>query len=172
MKVGEIIGSILELVLKIGVLIFLITLIYKYALVSYDYGYRVFTEAPVSVGEGRIISVEIKEGQSAMEIGEMLQQKGLIRDSKIFVLQELLSSHRGEEVPGIYDLSTAMTGEEMIAAICPDPDLAIEETAEKANTAQETAPEEENLEIIGEDESLNEMNVIEGEEVGGEGEGQ
>lgn len=164
MKVGEIIGSILELVLKIGVLIFLITLIYKYALVSYDYGYRVFTEAPVSVGEGRIISVEIKEDQSVMEIGEMLQQKGLIRDAKIFVLQERLSAHHGDEVPGIYDLSTAMTGEEMIAVICPAADM-IEEPEEKAISDEPIieAPEEEELEIIDEDESLNELNMIEGD---------
>lgn len=120
MKILEIVGSILEIIIKFAVLVYLITLIYRGALMSYDYGYRVFTEAPVSVGEGRIISVEIKDDQSAKEIGEMLQQKGLIRDYKIFFLQERLSEHHGKEVPGIYDLSTAMTGEQMLEIICPN----------------------------------------------------
>lgn len=119
MRILEVVASILELAIKIAVLIFLITQIYKVTLMAYDYGYRVFTEAPVSVGEGRIISVEIKEDQSVKDIADMLQQKGLIRESKIFFLQELLSEYRGKEVPGIYDLSTAMTGEEMLAVICP-----------------------------------------------------
>lgn len=120
MKVGEIIGSIIETIIKVAIFIFLGVMIYRGALMAYDYGYRVFTEAPVSVGEGRIISVEVKEDMSAKELGEMLQQKGLIRDSKIFILQEMLSEHHGDEVPGIYDLSTAMNTEEMLAVICAE----------------------------------------------------
>ena len=165
MKVGEIIGSVVELIIKLGVLIFLVTLIYKGALTAYDYGYRVFTEAPVSVGEGRIISVEIKEDQSAMEIGEMLLQKGLIRDARIFFLQELLSEYRGKEVPGIYDLSTAMTGAEMLAVICPDEeeeDLSEDKYIPEAASDMEELPEEgqEELEIISEDDTLNELNEV------------
>lgn len=161
MKVGEIIGSIVELVIKIGVIIFLGVLIYRGALMAYDYGYRVFTEDPVSVGEGRIISVEIKEGQSAMEIGEMLQQKGLIRDAKIFFLQELLSEYRGKEVPGIYDLSTAMTGEEMLAVMSPSV-----ETEEEVVEETPIVAIEDELEIIDEDpDNPDNLNVIEeGEE--------
>jgi len=117
MKIGEIIGSVVETILKLALFAFLAVMIYRGALIAYDYGYRVFTEAPVSVGEGRIISVEVKEDMSAKDIGEMLQQKGLIRDSKIFIFQERLSEYHGEEKPGIYDLNTAMTAEEMLAVI-------------------------------------------------------
>ena len=120
MKAGEIIGSILETIIKLAIFIFLGVLIYRGALMAYDYGYRVFTEAPVSVGEGRIISIEVKEDMSSRELGDMLQQKGLIRDSKIFFLQELLSEYHGKETPGIYDLSTAMTAEEMLAVMSKD----------------------------------------------------
>jgi len=140
MKVGEIIGSVVETILKIALFVFLGTCIYKAALMSYDYGYRVFTEDPVSVGEGRIISVEIKENMSAMDIGEMLQEKGLIRDAKIFYLQERLSSYHGDEVPGIYDLNTAMTAEEMLAVISPDMD---EVTAPDSQDVPVTTKEDE-----------------------------
>lgn len=127
MKVAEIIGSIVETILKIALFVFLAVMIYRGALIAYDYGYRVFTEAPISVGEGRIISVEVKEDMSAKDIGEMLQQKGLIRDSKIFVIQERLSEYHGEEVPGIYDLSTAMTADEMLAVLSNTPEVEEEE---------------------------------------------
>lgn len=166
MKVLEIVGSIFELIIKLAVLIFLITLIYRGAQTAYDYGYRVFTEDPVSVGEGRIISVEIKEDQSASEIGEMLQQKGLIRDSKIFVLQELLSEYRGEEVPGIYDLSTSMTAEEMLAVISSSVEVSEEEITPSPDSEVETEveiPEEEALDIIDEDTEMNADNIVEEE---------
>lgn len=127
MKVGEIIASVVETIVKLALFLFICSLIYKGALMAYDYGYRVFTESPVSVGEGRTISVEIKDDQSAMDIGKMLKQKGLIRDERIFYLQELLSEYHDKEVPGIYDLSTAMTAEEMLAVISPDSESTDEE---------------------------------------------
>ena len=37
MKVGEIIASVLELIIKLAVFIFLVTLIYKGAQMAYDY---------------------------------------------------------------------------------------------------------------------------------------
>lgn len=134
MKVGEIIGSVVDTVIKIAIFVFLATCIYKGALMAYDYGYRVFTEAPISVGEGRIISVEIKEDMSAMDIGEMLQQKGLIREARIFYLQEMLSEFHGDEVPGIYDLSTTMTAEEMLAVLSADVTLDEEMSTMSADT--------------------------------------
>ena len=167
MKIGEIIASVLEMIIKLAVLIFLVTLIYRGAQMAYDYGYRVFTEVPVSVGEGRIISVEIKENQSAMDIGEMLQQKGLIRDGKIFYLQEKLSEYRGKEVPGIYDLSTAMSGEEMLAVICAEQEAPTEEEEPISSVPDEMIvnPEDDSLEIIEEsteeDLAVTELNLIE-----------
>lgn len=143
MKVGEIIASIFETILKLALFLFLCSLIYKGALMAYDYGYRVFTESPVSVGEGRTISVEIKEDQSALDIGKMLKQKGLIRDERIFFIQETLSEYRGKEVPGIYDLSTAMTAQEMLAVMCP-------ETAGSAE--EESDNNKDDIAIIKEDE--------------------
>jgi len=164
MKPAEIIGSILETIIKIAIFIFLGVLIYRGALIAYDYGYRVFTEAPVSVGEGRIISIEVKPDMSSRDLGEMLQQKGLIRDSKIFFLQEMLSEYRGKEAPGIYDLSTAMTTEEMLAVMCMEPAPTEEEE-------EITIPESEvdELVIVDEDpEGATENNII-GEEAAPEG---
>jgi len=117
MTVKGIIGSTVELVIKIIALVFFASYLIKASAAAYDYGYRIFTEAPVSLGEGRIISVSVEDPVSVREVGDMLQERGLIRDAKLFVIQELLSEYHGKIQPGIYDLSTAMTAEEMMAVM-------------------------------------------------------
>ena len=120
MSIKEIIGSTLELIIKAAVLVFAVTYIMRVSTTAYDYGYRIFTEKPVSLGEGRIISVSVEDPVSVMEIGTMLEERGLIRDAKLFVMQELLSENHGKIQPGIYDLSTAMTAEEMLDVMAAD----------------------------------------------------
>jgi UPF0755 protein len=72
------------------------------------------------VGEGRIISVIVEKGDSVTDVGKMLEEKGLIRDAKLFTIQEFLSEHHGKIQPGIYDLSTSMTSQEMLAVMAAD----------------------------------------------------
>lgn len=130
MSIKEIIGSTAELIIKVAVLIFAVTYIMRTAVAAYDYGYRIFTEEPVSLGEGRIISVSVEEPVSAVEVGRMLEERGLIRDAKLFVIQELLSENHGKLQPGIYDLSTAMTAEEMMDVMAADATEESEEDTE------------------------------------------
>jgi len=113
-NVKEIIISIFSITIKVVLGIIVVTFIYKYAHIAYEYGYRVFTEPPISMGSGREITVSVGEDNSTKEIGEMLESKGLIRDGKLFILQELTSEYRGEIKPGKYSLSTSMTAYEMI----------------------------------------------------------
>ncbi|MCX4338254.1 MAG: aminodeoxychorismate lyase [Lachnospiraceae bacterium] len=117
MTIKGIIGSTVELVIKIVVLVLFVSYLIKASAAAYDYGYRIFTEAPVSLGEGRIISVNVEDPVSVRAVGEMLEERGLIRDANLFVVQELLSENHGKIQPGIYDLSTAMTAEEMMAVM-------------------------------------------------------
>ncbi|MCM1143106.1 MAG: endolytic transglycosylase MltG [Blautia sp.] len=115
MDVKQLVFSILETVIKIAAAIFIIMFVYDAAVKAYDYGYRVFAEEPMTVGEGRTISIYIKEDDSVKDIGEDLESKGLIRDANLFVIQELLSENHGEIQPGVYDLNTSMRSEEMLA---------------------------------------------------------
>ena len=130
MSVKGIIGSTAELIVKLVFLVFAATYIMRAATAAYDYGFRIFTEEPVSLGEGRTISVSVKEPVSAREVGEMLEERGLIRDANLFVIQELLSENHGKMQPGIYDLSTAMTAEEMMDVMAADDSEEGEEDAE------------------------------------------
>lgn len=56
----------------------------------------------------------IAEDASLKDIAQMLEEKGLIEDSKLFIVQEMLSAHHGKILPGIYDLSTDMKAEQML----------------------------------------------------------
>lgn len=122
MKLKYVIGATLQLIIKVVVFAYIIMYIIRAANSAYEYGYRVFAETPVSAGEGRTISVYIEASDSARDVGKMLQEKGLIRDANLFLIQELLSENHGNIQPGIYDLSTSMTAQEMLAVIAQEPE--------------------------------------------------
>lgn len=135
MKAKQIIGATVELVIKIVVFAAIIMFVLNTSVKAYDYGYRVFAEEPVSVGEGRTISVIVDKADSVKDIGQMLQEKGLIRDASLFTVQELLSEQHGKIKPGIYDLNTSMTGQEMLAVMATEGDTeSIEDTENMPET--------------------------------------
>lgn len=117
MKSGNLIGAVMGAVLKIVAAIAIVYLIYTGAMKCYDYGYRVFTEPAVSSGTGREITVTVTADMSPMDIGELFYSRGLTRDAKLFALQYIFSEYHDDVVPGTYELSTAMTAEEMMAAM-------------------------------------------------------
>lgn len=122
MKPGNVIISVAGAVFRMAVIVFAVYVIYRGALLCYDYGYRIFTEPAVSSGEGRTVTVAVTEEMSASEIGQLLEKKGLIRDARLFVLQYYLSEYRKDVRPGVFELNTSMTAEEMMAAMVPEED--------------------------------------------------
>ncbi len=128
MDIKSIAGAVAQIAVKVILFVYLIMYISKAASAAYDYGYRVFTEPPMSFGEGRIISVYIEEGSSALDVGNMLAEKGLIRDGRLFMVQEFLSEYHGGIQPGVYDLNSSMTAQEILDVIAEEPET--EETEE------------------------------------------
>ena len=117
MKAGHLIAAAIEMVIKVVVIAAAIIFIFRGATGAYEFGYRVFADEPMSVTGGRTITVGISEAMKIKDIAKMLEEKGLIEDANLFIVQELLSAHHNEIVPGIYDLSTSMTAQEMIAVM-------------------------------------------------------
>lgn len=114
MKPVNFIISVVGAICRVALIILAVYFIYQGALMSYDYGYRIFTEPAISSGEGRTVTVAITEDMSASDIGHLLKNKGLIRDANLFILQYYLSEYRKDVKPGIFELSTSMTAEEMM----------------------------------------------------------
>ncbi|MDE5910513.1 MAG: endolytic transglycosylase MltG [Lachnospiraceae bacterium] len=133
MNIKSLVFTIIETIIKVAVLAVVIVYVFRAATQAYDFGYRVFADEPVSISGGRTITVSVAEDASVKEIAEMLEEKGLIEDANLFVVQELLSVHHGKIVSGIYDLSTDMTAEQMLEILSPS----VEEIEEEAGV-QET----------------------------------
>ncbi len=107
-------------------LLILLVVIYigvQLCLVSYDFGYRVFTESAVESGEGTQVLIQIKDNMSDYDVAVAMKEKGLVRSAPLFCIQLQLFEYADKMEPGVYTLSTSMTPKEIM--------VAIEETAEE-----------------------------------------
>lgn len=114
MEGRQIAGAVVGTVIKVVVTAVFLMFVYRYAVEAYDYGYRIFGEESMDAEPGRDVTVTIGEHDSTQDVAEMLMQRGLIRDAKLFVIQEKLSGLEEGIQPGTYDLNTAMKVEEML----------------------------------------------------------
>lgn len=122
MNTKHLIGAVAGMIIKVVVAVLVVMLVYRGAMTAYDYGYRVFMEPAVSAGEGRTVSVTISKGMSPSQMGELLYKNGLIKDPKLFVAQYWLSEFRKDIRSGTYELTTAMTAEEMMEVMATHPE--------------------------------------------------
>ena len=88
----------------------------------YEFGYRVFTEEPVASAPGTDVTVQVTSDMSEREIGEMLEEEGLVRDDLLFYAQLKLSAYSKKLQPGVYTLNTSMTGKDMMAIMAAVPE--------------------------------------------------
>ncbi len=107
--------GLLDAIIKIVFVAVVVMLISKYAKVAYNYGYHIFNQSAVSSGTGRTVTFTVGSGDSVDAIAENLAGVGLITDKNLFKLQERFSEYHDQEKPGTYELSTAMTPEEMLS---------------------------------------------------------
>ncbi|MCM1134435.1 MAG: endolytic transglycosylase MltG [Clostridium sp.] len=131
MNVKYLIITMAETIIKIVILAAVVIFVFRTATEAYDFGYRVFADEPMSISNGRTITVGVAENASLKDIAQMLEEKGLISDAKLFMVQELLSAHHGKIRPGIYDLSTDMKAEQMLAIMSAVPEGEEEEEEEE-----------------------------------------
>lgn len=104
-------GGFVRLAVYIGVAVFVVFA----GRTAYHFGYSIFNQQAMASGENaRDITVVVKQGDSAHQIGKILEDKGLVEDAKIFAAQEVLSNYKGKLQPGTYVLSTRMTPDEMM----------------------------------------------------------
>lgn len=105
---------------SIMVILLFVSVIVNAGSTAFDFGYRVFTEPAMEAKPGTDVLVQIKETDSPKDIGELLENKGLIRDKNLFALQLKLSAYAKKIKPGVYTLNTAQTAKEMIVIMAPE----------------------------------------------------
>ncbi|MBO5302712.1 MAG: endolytic transglycosylase MltG [Lachnospiraceae bacterium] len=113
--IGDIILKILGITISVLMVVLVAYALYRGGQYAYDFGYRVFTETPMtSIEESEDKVVQITADMGAKEIGELLEKKGLVRDAELFLIQLKLSAYAKEIKEGTYTLSTSMTAREMM----------------------------------------------------------
>ena len=102
-------GSVISLLILVLVVLGLI----RAGQWAYGFGYRVYTEDAMESAPGTDKTVTVTADMSAKDVGRQLEEKGLIRDANLFVVQLKLSS---------YSLNTSMTAEEMMQIMAAEED--------------------------------------------------
>ncbi len=118
-RIKNVILTFLGMLVRILLVLLALYYIYKLAFIAYDFGFQVFTEEAVSQGDGLEVVVHIPEGASALEIGEILEERGLIDDRRLFFVRSMLSAWRGKMQGGTYTLNTSMKSEDMMKVMSP-----------------------------------------------------
>lgn len=141
-KILSIVGNIFDAVINILLVVAIAYVVYKGAILCYDYGYRIYTEEPVSAGTGKEVTVTIPVDFTAKELGQLFEDTGLSRDHILFTLQYYASEYRENVKGGTYTLSTSMTAEEMFESIAEINIAKDEENAAAEEAARQQAEEE------------------------------
>lgn len=119
MNTKQFLGAVSAMIIRTAIAAAVIAVVFKLAVAAYDFGYQIFADIPVSDGEGRVVSVVVSAQQSSRDLAKVLEERGLINYSYVFFIQEQLSDdYRDKIKPGTYELSTAMSSEDMLKILC------------------------------------------------------
>ena len=114
METNHIVSAIFGTVLKIVFAMVIVAFVFRGAMAGYEFGYRVFKQQPMALGEGRTVTVKVSEDMTPKQMGELFKKNGLVNDTTLFLAQYYMSEFRENVRPGTYELSTSMTVEEMM----------------------------------------------------------
>ena len=124
MKLSKVALRLLNISIIAMVWLLAILFLYRVGLYAYNFGYRVYTEPPMSsVENSRDMLVTINDTDLST-VAEIIYEKGLVDDQKLFYLQLLISqagvkdSDKNKIKAGVYTMNTAMTYKEIIATMC------------------------------------------------------
>jgi len=107
--------NIIPLLIEGMVACLLVVLVVKVASVSFNFAKDYFGGEEVSNKTGEYVELTIPAGASTEDIANILEEKGLIEDYKVFWLQSILYEY--EIGAGEYTLNTSMTSEDILEVI-------------------------------------------------------
>lgn len=128
MNMNKVLFRFLKIAFSLMILLLIIYAFIRVGTTAYDFGYRVFTESAIDEKPGTDVLVTVTDGMSGKELGQLLCQKGLVRDAKLFYLQLALSAYNNRICSGTYTLNTSMTPKEMIVVMAQDTEQDTETT--------------------------------------------
>ncbi len=112
MKSSEGVFQFVRISFSILVVLLIFLGVYRLGEYSYEFGYKIFATTSVAESPGTDVVVIVREGMSMKDVAEYLEEKGLVEDAKVFLIQIKLSGI-DSFLPGTYTLNTSMTAAEM-----------------------------------------------------------
>lgn len=122
MNVKQLLGAITGMIIKIAIAAVVIVLVFRAAVFAYDFGFQLFADIPVSEGDGRTVSVTLSQMQDLNDVADLLEEKGVIRNATAFKISAKLSECDDRIAAGTYELSTAMSMEQILQMLCAQED--------------------------------------------------
>lgn len=142
MDINKALFSFIKIAFLVMVILLVVYATIHLSKTGYEYGYRLYTETAVDEEPGEDVLVQVKPDMSNRQIAQMLQEKGLVRDSKLFYLQLKLSAYSHSIEPGVYTLNTSMTPKELMIAMSPEESTESTGSTEGADTTEIVTTEE------------------------------
>lgn len=125
---SKVVMRVLSISISVLFCVLVVCGLYQVGLKCYDFGYRVYTEPAVSQKDSKEQIVQITEDMGTKELADLLEEKGLVRDARLFYFQAKLSGF--DLKPGVYKVSPSMTARELMAAMTPVEEEKTEEAEE------------------------------------------
>lgn len=123
MEARKLAGTILSVSCKTLLFVLVVFLLIFVGRGLYNFGQKIFREEALTTAEYAYSKeITIPEGKSVMDVAEILEEEGMIEDSKLFFVQVLLSDYYKKIVPGTYTISTDMKPTEIMVTISPEPE--------------------------------------------------
>ena len=118
MNSGNVAVKILKKSIIAILLLAVVIVVIKGAGKAYDFGHAVFMDEAVSTEENaREITITISEGDTALDVGKMLERRGLVKNAYVFFVQSYCYEAGRNLKPGSYDLNTSMDAKTMMNSI-------------------------------------------------------
>lgn len=131
MQSRKVFFRILMFVLRIAMAAVISIAIYMLGEMAYEFGHSIYDGQAMSMPPGQDIVIVVPEGSSAADVAEILEEKGLIKDRRVFRVQERLSKYHGQIQAGDYVLNTSWNAEALLAVLTGHPDDLEKETGDE-----------------------------------------
>ena len=99
--------------LKVAIFILICLGLVHLGQTTYKYTHAVFSEEAMEEAPGRAVKLTIPEEVSAKKFANVLEENGLIEDSKVFLVQMKMAKFGDKVKAGTYELNTSMKPSEM-----------------------------------------------------------
>lgn len=129
---------ILRILLNIIFYVIVIMLITSFSKRTYEFCYQVFGQVTVSEEPGRDIEIQIKKGESTMNVASKLELNKVIVNKYSFYVKAKLKKYN--IMPGTFIVNTSMTYDEIFSIITV-PSVDEGDTSEQAETSGTTKQE-------------------------------